>query len=104
MTPSVGLEVGNTTGFSGQGVAAMQNQQPASMQNFGAALQKEGKQLTIISRQLQDQLDDAKTKQLYNSFATDLEEAQLDYLSKSGPDAVMTVGKDPECGFWRKEI
>lgn len=98
MTPTVGLEVGNTPGFSGQGVAAMQNQQPGAQLQFGAALQKEGKQMTIIARQLQDQLDDAKSKQLYNEFANDLESVQLDYLSKSGPDAVMTVGKDPDTG------
>ena len=40
MTPSVGLEVGNTPGFSGQGVAAMQNQQPGAQMRLGAALQK----------------------------------------------------------------
>lgn len=98
MTPTVGLEVGNTPGFSGQGVAAMQNQQPGDQMKFGAALQKEGKQMTIIARQLQDQLDDAKSKELYNQFSTELETVQLDYLSKSGPAAVMTVGKDPDSG------
>ena len=49
----------------------------------------------IIARQLQDQLDDAKSKQLYNEFADELQSVQLDYLSKSGPAAVMTVGKRP---------
>ena len=98
MTPSVGLEVGSTPGFSGQGVTPMANQQPGSQMKLGAALQKEGKQMTIIARQLQDQLDDAKSKQLYNEFADELESVQLDYLSKSGPAAVMTVGKDPDTG------
>ncbi len=97
-TPTVGVEVGSAAGFQGQGVTPVQNYQAISQQKFGAALQKEGKQLSIISRQLQDELDDAKAKQLYNEFATELEGVQLDYLSTRGPGAVMSVGKDPETG------
>lgn len=97
-TPTVGVEVGSTAGFQGQGVTPVQNYQAMSQQKFGAALQKEGKQLSIIARQLQDELDDAKSKQLYNEFANELESVQLDYLSKRGPNAVMSVGKDPETG------
>lgn len=88
-TPSVQVQAGSAPliGSSG-GVQALQGDMGAEIKRQGAQASAAGKRTTILANKLQEDLDDAKSKEMYNQFATELEGVALGYLSKKGSQAV----------------
>ena len=88
-TPSVQIQAGSapTIGSSG-GVQAFQGDAGAEITKQGTQALAAGKRAVILANKLQEDLDDAKSKEMYNQFATELEGVAIDYLSKKGSAAV----------------
>lgn len=88
-TPSVQIEAGSAPliGSSG-GVQALQGDMGAEISRQGKQASAAGKRTTILANKLQEDLDDAKSKEMYNQFATEVEGVALGYLSKKGSAAV----------------
>lgn len=96
-TPTTTIDVGSPSLLPAQGqVATFETDRPREIQAFGQAMAKTGEQVTIIARKLQDELDDARSKELYNAFATELEGTTLEYMGLTGRSAVAPTGKDAE--------
>jgi hypothetical protein len=88
-TPSVQIQAGSAPmiGSSG-GVQAFQGDAGAEITKQGTQASAAGKRAVILANKLQEDLDDAKSKEMYNQFATELESVAIDYLSRKGSEAV----------------
>lgn len=96
-TPTTTIDTGSPSLLPAQGqVAAFETNKPREIAAFGSAMSKTGEQVTIIARKLQDELDDARSKELYNSYALDLERTTLEYMGLQGRSAVAPSGRDAD--------
>lgn len=96
-TPTTTIDTGSPSLLPAQGqVAQFQTDRPREIQAFGQAMSKTGEQVTIIARKLQDELDDARSKELYNEYALDLERTTLEYMGLQGRSAVAPSGRDAD--------
>ena len=71
-----------------QEVKPVKNYMPEQGEKFGASMLKSGTTLTEIGRRMQDQVDDAEAKNLFNQFSDEMAELQLNYSRQVGRDAV----------------
>ena len=71
----------------GPAVQPMQNKAPEQMQAFGQTVTKAATQMGDIALKLQDQFNDTRSKELYNSYARELQGIETNFLSLKGKDA-----------------
>jgi hypothetical protein len=80
----------------------MRNFTGEQIQKAGQAVQSAGLTVVKIADRLQGELDDAQTKELYNSVASRVDEIETRYLTLKGKDAVdaaMKTRQDIEAAF-----
>lgn len=89
--PQVALQGGQSPGLSTTGVVPRGGVESEQMQKLGEATMQAGVAIGNIASGLQNQLDDARTKEAYTNFASDtmlvLEDPKTGYLNKVGKDA-----------------
>jgi hypothetical protein len=86
--PTQDASVGNMPAFQAPGVEPMRNFTGEQIQKAGQAVQSAGLTVVKIADRLQGELDDAQTKELYNTFAATADEIETRYLTLKGRDAV----------------
>jgi len=100
--PTQDATVGNMPAFQAPGVEPMRNFTGEQIQKAGQAVQSAGLTVVKIADRLQGELDDAQTKELYNSVASRVDEIETRYLTLKGKDAVdaaMKTRQDIEAAF-----
>ncbi len=88
--PTVDLQPSNVVPFQAQGVEPMRNAAPEQMQKFGEAAMRGAIALKNINDRLQDEMDDAATKEADNLLSDQLR--SLIYNPETG--YLSTVGKN----------
>lgn len=86
--PTQDPSVGNMPAFQAPTVEPMRDFTGEQLQKTGQAVQSFGTTVMKIADRLQGELDDAKSKELYNSFAAKADEIETRYLTLKGKDAV----------------
>jgi hypothetical protein len=86
--PTQDASVGNMPAFQAPGVEPMRNFTGEQLQKTGQAVQSFGTTVMKIADRLQGEVDDAKSKELYNIFASQADTIETQYLTLKGKDAV----------------
>jgi hypothetical protein len=86
--PTQEAGVGNMPAFQAPTVEPMRDFTGEQIQKSGQAIQGFGTTVMKIADRLQGELDDAKSKELYNGFAAQADEIETRYLTLKGKDAV----------------
>lgn len=86
--PTQDPSVGNMPAFQAPTVEPMRDFTGEQLQKTGQAVQSFGTTVMKIADRLQGELDDAKSKELYNTFAAKADEIETRYLTLKGKDAV----------------
>ena len=86
--PTQDASVGNMPAFQAPGVEPMRDFTGEQLQKTGQAVQGFGTTVMKIADRLQGELDDAKSKELYNIFAGQADTIETQYLTLKGKDAV----------------
>jgi hypothetical protein len=84
--PTQDASVGNMPAFQAPGVEPMRDFTGEQLQKTGQAVQSFG--TTVMKIRLQGEVDDAKAKELYNTFAATADTIETQYLTLKGKDAV----------------
>ena len=90
--PSVELQAGSEVQFSGGTVTPMQDVVTDDIERFSKAQTQLGQTLT----KLDDELNDAEAKKLYNSLHEDIQGEVNNYTNLQGANAVLSNGKTIE--------
>ena len=97
--PSVELQAGSEVQFSGGTVTPMQDVVTDDIERFGKAQTQLGQTLT----KLDDELNDAEAKKLYNALHEEIQGEVDNYTNLEGANAVLSNGKtiegDPKNAF-----
>jgi hypothetical protein len=86
--PTQDPSVGNMPAFQAPGVEPMRDFTGEQLQKTGQAVQSFGTTVMKIADRLQGELDDAKSKELYNNFAATADEIETRFLTLKGKEAV----------------
>jgi hypothetical protein len=86
--PTQDASVGNMPAFQAPGVEPMRDFTGEQIQKAGQAVQSFGTTVMKIADRLQGEIDDAKSKELYNIFASQADTIETQYLTLKGKDAV----------------
>lgn len=86
--PTQDASVGNMPAFQAPGVEPMRDFTGEQLQKTGQAVQSFGTTVMKIADRLQGEFDDAKSKELYNTFAAQADTIETQYLTLKGKDAV----------------
>jgi hypothetical protein len=86
--PTQDPSAGNLPAFQAPSVEPMRDFTGEQLQKTGQAVQSFGTTVMKIADRLQGELDDAKSKELYNGFAAQADEIETRYLTLKGKDAV----------------
>lgn len=100
--PTQDAGVSNMPAFQAPTVEPMRDFTGEQIQRTGQATQSLGVTVMRIAERLQDQLDDAETKRLYNDFAVQADKIETEYIVTKGKDAIdgaMKVRNDLKAAF-----
>jgi biotin operon repressor len=86
--PTQDPSVGNMPAFQAPTVEPMRDFTGEQLQKTGQAVQSFGTTVMKIADRLQGELDDAKSKELYNTFAAQADTIETKYLTLKGKEAV----------------
>lgn len=86
--PTQEASAGGMPTIQAPGVEPLRDFTGEQIQKAGQAVQSFGTTVMKIADRLQGELDDAKSKELYNSFASAADEIETSYLTLKGKDAV----------------
>lgn len=86
--PTQEPNVGNMPAFQAPSVEPMRNFAGKQIQEAGQAVQNFGTTVTKIATRLQNEVDDANSKLLYNDFASEVDNIETQYLTTKNKDAV----------------
>jgi len=86
--PTQEAGVGNMPAIQAPGVEPMRNFAGEQIAKTGQAVQSFGTTVMKIADRLQGEVDDAKAKELYNTFAASADTIETQYLTLKGKDAV----------------
>lgn len=84
-SPSVALtSQGPANAQAGPEVKAFENFAPKQISESGAASMKLNSTIATIKEKLQDEYNDARTKELFNQYTREVDQVQTGFLSKTG--------------------